>query len=687
MTNIPFPGNNVSNIPFPSDEQMAIINSVFLNNDVIVNAVSGSGKSTCVLSMAKFINKKILQITYNKSLRHEVKNKAILAGLNNISIHTYHSLAVKYYNNKAFTDDILHKIVSDNLPAERMEYFDIIVIDEAQDMTNLLYNFVYKFIKDMSIWQSRKIEEFTEFGFATRPIKPQIVIMGDEFQAVYEFKGADRRYLTLSNYLWDMNKFFKLPLKTSYRVTRQIADFVNNEMLGYERIVACKDGPPIDYITGSCYENLNNIYFIIKNGNYKPEDIFVLVASIKSKSNYVAYKKLENIFVDNGWPVFVPISDDANLSDSIIQNKIVFSTFHQSKGRERPVVVILGFDNNYFKYYCDNNPNECPPTLYVAATRASHKLIISDNSFDAGQHLPFLKNYNFFHKPYIKHHGRTYTRFFNKFADKHHNYTVHDLTKFIRNDISVKMMPLIDEVFSLIRPAKETIGLLGEYNKEEVSDINAIVIPSIFEYFNSGQLSIKKYIDQHVACQENKSIISLYDIPKNPYTPAEFIKIAIIYHAISTGLNFKLFQIKDYDWLSFNEINWCLSHLDMINGKNSIYEVCIFSIYKSSKFNDIHIYGRLDIMDNSSGYVYEIKCVNTLILEHKLQLLIYCVMGFLNKNIKKYRLLNIKNGECFELLLNWKIIFEIFDLLIINRLGNGNLSYDDIHFLNKTMNT
>ena len=46
-----------------------------------------------------------------------------------------------------------------------------------------------------------------------------------------------------------------------------------------------------------------------------------------------------------------PISDDAKLDDKIINNKIVFTTYHQSKGRERKVVILYSFDESYFTYY------------------------------------------------------------------------------------------------------------------------------------------------------------------------------------------------------------------------------------------------------------------------------------------------------------------------------------------------
>ena len=64
--------------------------------------------------------------------------------------------------------------------------------------------------------------------------------MGDRYQGIYDFKNADTRFLTLSDKLYQ-GKFITLPLKESYRVTKNISTFVNNVLLGYERIQSNKE--------------------------------------------------------------------------------------------------------------------------------------------------------------------------------------------------------------------------------------------------------------------------------------------------------------------------------------------------------------------------------------------------------------------------------------------------------------
>ena len=60
----------------PSEEQQHIINNIICGYNVVVDACAGSGKSSTILAAAKQLSdKKIIQITYNSMLRHEIKEK------------------------------------------------------------------------------------------------------------------------------------------------------------------------------------------------------------------------------------------------------------------------------------------------------------------------------------------------------------------------------------------------------------------------------------------------------------------------------------------------------------------------------------------------------------------------------------------------------------------------------------
>jgi len=125
----------------PSDEQSLIINAVEHGDNISISSCPGSGKTTTILLIAKnFPNKKILQVTYNSQLKCEVREKAKKLKLNNLEIHSYHSLAVKYYDKFAHTDQVIDHIISGNKSiASETDKFDIIVIDECQDTVHLYF--------------------------------------------------------------------------------------------------------------------------------------------------------------------------------------------------------------------------------------------------------------------------------------------------------------------------------------------------------------------------------------------------------------------------------------------------------------------------------------------------------------------------------------------------------------------
>ena len=121
-----------------SEEQQHAINQILKGDNVVIDAVAGSGKSTTVLSLARQVpdKKRILQLAYNAILRKEVKAKLKEREIKNVKVHTFHSLAVRYYLHSAHTDTGIRKIVREDMqPKEQIPQFQIVVLDEAQDMS------------------------------------------------------------------------------------------------------------------------------------------------------------------------------------------------------------------------------------------------------------------------------------------------------------------------------------------------------------------------------------------------------------------------------------------------------------------------------------------------------------------------------------------------------------------------
>ena len=105
-------------------------------------------------------------------------------------------------------------------------------------------------------------------------------------------------------------------------------------------------------------------------------------------------------------------------------------------------------------------------------------------------------------------------------------------------------------------------------------------------------------------------------------------------------------------------------------------------------YGEIQISARIDAFDDDN--IYEFKCVNSLNLEHKLQLIMYYWLWEKSELKNKYGtrdgiLLNIRTGETLKIVKNMFIINQIVDLIIIDKFTNKNVLNDEdfIDFVKK----
>jgi len=346
-------------IMIASEEQKEIIKAIKENN-VIVDSVAGSGKTTTNIFIAKeYPEKKILLLTFNRKLSDETKERLNKENIINLEVYTYHGFSCKNYIE---THDDKGMQESLNLRCKNKLEYEIIIIDEAQDINELYYKFICKIL----------FENSKDYN---------LCILGDKNQCIYEFMGADNRYLTIADKIFNQNKknWTKLKLSTSYRMTKQMAKFMNKCILNEERIISTKEGRKPEYYILNLYDLNDILGDLLYDKKYKPEDIFILAPSVKGKNTLknTPLTNIENYLTRNKINIYIPSSDDEKLSEDITKNKLVFSSFHQSKGLERKVVICYGIDSSYYEFYGKEVSQErCPNIIYVALTRAKEKLII-----------------------------------------------------------------------------------------------------------------------------------------------------------------------------------------------------------------------------------------------------------------------------------------------------------------------
>ena len=360
----------VPELPEISYEQNNVINFLQKGNNVIVDSVAGSGKTTCSLYIAKtFSQQNILLLTYNSKLKTETREKVRKYEIKNMEVHSYHSFCYKYYDKNCKKDSgIEHFLFKKKIPPNNNFMYDIIILDETQDVTPLLYKVVCKIFKD-NIKEDKNLVK--------------MCIFGDENQSIFDYKSADKRFITFADQLYNFNDvvFQRCKLSESFRLTREISSFINTCMLRENRIISNKtSGKKPKYVICDVYSStpLKEFKIIFEELRIEPKDIFILAPSLKS--NKTPAITLENRIKErygNTVPIFVPTSDDSVLDEDVIANKLVFSTFHQAKGLERKVTFVFNFDSSYFEFYKkDKNPNICPNELYVSNSRSSEILIL-----------------------------------------------------------------------------------------------------------------------------------------------------------------------------------------------------------------------------------------------------------------------------------------------------------------------
>ena len=679
----------------PSEEQQLVVDCCEQFN-IKVNSVPGSGKTTTILSIIDkyiFDEKEILVLTYNSRLRKETIAKAtqifsfapILP-----EIHTFHSYAQRTWGVICSTDEGMRKIIKKDLPKINDTQYDIVIVDESQDMTELYYRIFEKTITPDT----------------------QIIMLGDIRQSIYGFNGADPRYLLLANSLNKASnrEYMDLNLSISYRLSKPLADFVNNCVV-FENIIQpsprkLEGYPKPMYIIDDFFHKrrgndlvechgvltvVNMIRDFLASG-YSPRDIFILGPSVKapqllpngnidfskypSTSQCLAWSLLQHGLTYDGKPlkIFVPSFDDAAIDDDVVADKIVFCTFHRSKGLERKIVFLLGFDESYEKFYNKNGePGKCANPLYVAITRSAEHLILLHHFTKAPLSFCDMSTID----SYVTMCENKKLRTDEKGVDSIQKTVFpSDITRHVRNEYIVNTCKLFKS--TTVRKIQTEIRLITKQkdddNAEQVAEINSYFISLLHNIFVSKDkkmlLRNKKDVygksfklDNNIVEAEDFIVecaakYKREDIKNDNCSIYNVIQKLMQYSTYCCGINngylHKFKQIKRFGWMKKDVAISLLTRLDKVLSDNCVYEESI-SVSKydelSTPYAEVSIYGRVDIVDHDKKIVWEIKCVDQLKDEHRIQLLIYKYMH-MRLNIYtdyKYYLFNIRTGEVIKI--------------------------------------
>lgn len=647
-----------------SAEQQAIVDALEHSN-VIVDAVAGSGKTTTVLTIAaKYKQSRILLLTYNARLRAETQERLSALVFDNVDCNTYHSFAYRYVGPTCSTDagliDFARKgsVWTDPIPR-----YDIVIIDECQDMTPILYILACAILRDNSA---------------------RMCVMGDQWQAIYKFCQADSRFLTHADQLFSRyvdGPWCRMTLTTSYRITREMAAFVNM-CIPTRNIRAVKDGPKVIYSDMEVHEPAQAVWRLLQDG-IPPEAIFIIAPSVRSQKPQTPVRMCANELTRRRVPIYVPSDDDSRPDPSVLKGKIVFSSYHQAKGLERPYVFVFGADRNYYKYYArGEDESSCANTLYVAFTRASLQMSI----FIKGEHpLAFLRgkegdnlkiesvatlNIRERHRAAL---AAPLTAM--ELAECKNKFGVTDLCKHIPSVVLDSCMRRIN--VTIVRPADEMIDFpnivqQGTLN-EEVSSINGVASVAWWEYTKFNK-------------------ISWYPVDEIERTPEFFLRVSTSYIAQREKLNYRPAQIRNYDWVSEDLFDHASYRLTSELGDDNVQtEVSLLRnmIISGQTYS---IMGAIDVC--AGNRIIEVKTTSQLTSEHMLQLMIYrwqmcgqhAIRGDLNHGDNyTYQLFNIRTNELRTITATQHDLDWILKLLVCKRT-HQETGFSDEEFLHSVAN-
>jgi hypothetical protein len=721
-----------------SQEQLDIVEAIKTNN-VIIDCVVGSGKTSTVLLIAKHNpDKQVLMLTYNKRLRLETMDKS--NDLKNLEIHTFHSYYVKYYDKNCHTDTSLLGLLNTIGPSGTLgssiltkkkvksstgcplRKYDIIIIDEAQDLNNIYFRASLNIIN----------ETLNENG--------RIAIIGDQRQCIYEYNGSDSRYITYADTLFGNGngngnvQWKHMKLTKSFRITKQMCNFIANNLSG-PVVKSDKNGQKIRYIICNQYSSrpYEEVLYYMSCG-FEHDSIFVLAPSIKNSGTPV--RNLVNKLSAKGIPVYCPLSDNEKLDSDITEGKLVFCTFHQSKGLERPVVIVFNFDDSYTKFYNKQAIGVLNNELYVALTRSSQRLSLLHHN--TNNFLSFMTIGKTLYesctvegleklKPKVVKEAKT---------DYMKSYCVTELLKHVPSKIVIELLALLE--ISVINMSEERIAMPikvpqtfnGYKVFENVSEINGVAIPAYYEYITTGNLSIateaeakpesktsktnnktdnktekavaatktaktsttvskesksKKLIFRDDSddsdCEEEESegykesekeSVMVLSKKMSNISPSELLFLSNKWLSKNNGFTHKMNQITEYNWLTEEILNKCSKRLNQWIPKDAVYEVPYNKV-----FDNVAISGFIDCIFNNS--IFEFKCVDTIDPIYYIQLSLYAYLAGLECT---YNLLNITDNSCYRVYASEEAQLQIIKTLVAHKQNSNNKTDDDTFLKN-----
>lgn len=367
-----------------SSEQYEILFKIKIGLCLKVIAGAGCAKSTTsILIAAQEKRKNHLILTYNRELADESTKMIRDYGLTNIDCKTIHAQVGICASRTCENDIKLIKQIQiwrTGGAVKRLKQYDIIYIDEAQDLRASLYEALTYIL----------------------PSSAQIVVMGDPKQLLYDYNIEDA---ATCDYLQHAEKYFSMfsgnrkwsdaKLSQSFRLPPKITRFVNT--IWHTNILSSNTSSedlPVEYWFLNTYGNefTSRLKPILENN--KPEDVIILSQMNMKSSNgkdrplmLHINSLIEEKTLDGKQKFKFHFKDSSADEKASCKNKIRVFTYCACKGLTVPIVIVFGFD--VFR------GNITPINqIGTAIARASRRLIVVHCTDRQGKSNPYYPSLN-----------------------------------------------------------------------------------------------------------------------------------------------------------------------------------------------------------------------------------------------------------------------------------------------------
>lgn len=298
-----------------SQEQELFIQKVQEGHNVLVDACIGSGKTTAIQHLCNVlpVNLSILYLTYNRLLKLDAKSKIKNKNVTVTNYHGFAFTALRKFGISAGIPDLIQYFNKERPP---IEHYDILLIDEYQDI-------------------EQELAELLEIIKLSNP-SMQIVAVGDMEQKIY-----DKTTLAVQEFIDKfLGDYIKLQFTKCFRLQPELASRLGR--IWGKTIVGVNRNNIVEEMTAE-----QAVSFLAEQS---PKDILCLGSRTGQMS--AALNNLEAEFPDkfNKKTVFASIADKEAASSTAPQKtSAIFTTYDSSKGLERKICVVFDFTESYWQ--------------------------------------------------------------------------------------------------------------------------------------------------------------------------------------------------------------------------------------------------------------------------------------------------------------------------------------------------